>query len=119
MSNKVFTSFKVVGILWSFDDSGFAYFSYMRFFLNLCSMSVCILLLLVLLQFGQIRRRPMFVGCSSYAHFLNWVSQAEPGVILSAQLEHSASIFYPCQMSLQSNVQQIVSPVPQGTGAQC
>ena len=32
MSNKVFTSFKVVGILWSFDDSGFAYFSYMRFF---------------------------------------------------------------------------------------
>jgi len=117
MSNKVFTSFKVVGILWSFDAlpiSAICVFS-----LNLCSMSVCILLLLVLLQFGQIRRRPMFVGCSSYAHFLNWVSQAEPGVILSAQLEHSASIFYPCQMSLQSNVQQIVSPVPQGTGAQC
>ena len=59
MSNKVFTSFKVVGILWSFDDSGFAYFSYMRFFLNLCSMFVCILLLLVLLQFGPIRRRPI------------------------------------------------------------
>ena len=56
MSNKVFTSFKVVGILWSFDDSGFAYFSYMRFFLllNLCMTSVCILLVLVLMYYGPI-----------------------------------------------------------------